>query len=107
MRSSVTLVRGLSLFFKNLKQRSIQLWNSDGAQHARDWVATSLKEAHSRIRAARLARPGVFWAVAFGSLPILIVFALFISGNTAQAWPPLATFGTALGATMTGSRDTA
>jgi uncharacterized protein YjbI with pentapeptide repeats len=100
MRSSVTLVRNLSLLFKNLKQRSAQFWSSDRSQHVWDWVATSLKEAHSQIRAARLARPGVFWAVAFGSLPFLIVFALFISGNTAQAWPPLATFATALGATI-------
>jgi uncharacterized protein YjbI with pentapeptide repeats len=100
MRSSVTLLRSLRLFFKNLIQRSIQVWKSDRAQHTRDWAATRLKQANSRIRAARLARLGAFWAVALGSLPFLIVFALFISGNTAQAWPPLATFGTALGATI-------
>jgi uncharacterized protein YjbI with pentapeptide repeats len=100
MRSSVTLLRSLRLFFKKLKLRSIQVWKSDRAQHTRDWASTKLKRANSRIRAAHLARPGAFWAVALGSLPLLIVFALFMSGNTAQVWPPLATFGTALGATI-------
>jgi len=100
LRSSVTLVRGLPLFFKNLKQHSIQLWKSDRAQHTRDWVATGLKETGSRIRAVRLARPGVTWAVLLGSLPLVIVLALFMSGNADRAWPPLATFGTALGATI-------
>jgi hypothetical protein len=94
------LARSLPLFFKNLRQRSIQLWKSDRAQHAQDWVATGLKEAGSRTRAARLARPSIFWAVILGSIPFLIVFALFISGNTDRAWPPLATFGTALGASI-------
>jgi uncharacterized integral membrane protein len=94
------LVRGLPLFFKNLKQHSIQLWKSDRAQHTRDWVATGLKETGSRIRAVRLARPGVTWAVLLGSLPLVIVLALFMSGNADRAWPPLATFGTALGATI-------
>jgi hypothetical protein len=94
------LLRSLRLFFKKLKLRSIQVWKSDRAQHTRDWASTKLKRANSRIRAAHLARPGAFWAVALGSLPLLIVFALFMSGNTAQVWPPLATFGTALGATI-------
>jgi Pentapeptide repeats (8 copies)/Protein of unknown function (DUF2934) len=100
MRYSATVVRSLPLFFKNLKQRSVHYWNSDRSQHALDWVANGLIQAHRRIRGARRARPGVIWAVVFGSLPFLIVFALFISGNTAQAWPPLATFGTALGASI-------
>jgi hypothetical protein len=100
MRASATLVRSLSLFLKNLKHRSVQFWNSDRSRQARHWVATRLKEADSRIREMRLARPGIFWAVVLGSIPFLMVFALFISGNTAQAWPPLATFGTALGATI-------
>jgi hypothetical protein len=94
------LVRSLPLFFKNLKQRSIQLWKSDRAQHARDWVATKLKEAGSRTRAAHLAHPGVTWAVLLGSLPLVIVLALFMSGNADKPWPPLATLGTALGATI-------
>jgi hypothetical protein len=100
MRSSRTLVRNLSLFLENLKQRSVPLWNSDRSRHVRDRVATKLKEADSRIREIRLARPGIFWAVILGSIPLLIVFALFISGNTDRAWPPLATFGTAVGASI-------
>jgi uncharacterized protein YjbI with pentapeptide repeats len=100
MRSSATLVRNLSLSLKNLKQRSVQFWGSDRSRHARDWVTNRLKQADSRIREIRLARPGVFWAVTLGSIPFLIVFALFISGNTDRAWPPLATFGTALGASI-------
>jgi uncharacterized protein YjbI with pentapeptide repeats len=100
MRSSATLVRNLSLSLKNLKQRSVQFWGSDRSRHARDWVTNRLKQADSRIREIRLARPGVFWAVTLGSIPFLIVFALFTSGNTDRAWPPLATFGTALGASI-------
>jgi uncharacterized protein YjbI with pentapeptide repeats len=100
MRSSATLVRNLSLSLKNLKQRSVQFWGSDRSRHARDWVTNRLKQADSRIREIRLARPGVFWAVTLGSIPFLIVFALFISGNTDRAWSPLATFGTALGASI-------
>jgi Protein of unknown function (DUF2934)/Pentapeptide repeats (8 copies) len=97
MRSSVTLVHNLSFI---LKQRSVQLWGSDRSRHARDWITNRLKQAHSQIREIRLARPGVFWAVVLGSIPFLIVFSLFISGNTVGAWPPLATLGTALGATI-------
>ena len=100
MRSAVTLLRSLRLLFENLKQRSIQLCKSDRAQHTWDWVATGLKEASSRTRAARFARSGVFWAVVLGSMPLLLVFALFVTGNTERAWPPLATFGTALGASI-------
>ena len=100
MRASATLVRSLSLFLKNLKHRSVQFWNSDRSRQARHWVATRLKEADSRIREMRLARPGIFWAVVLGSIPFLIVFTLFISGNRDRAWPPLATFGTALGASI-------
>jgi hypothetical protein len=100
MRSPVTLVRNLSLFFKNLQERSVQHWNSERSRRARDWVATRLKEANSQIRAARLARPGAFWAVLLGSIPLLIVSALFTTGNADRAWPPLATFATAVGATI-------
>jgi uncharacterized protein YjbI with pentapeptide repeats len=100
MRSSAELVRNLSLSLKNLKQRSVQFWGSDRSRHARDWVTNRLKQADSRIREIRLARPGVFWAVTLGSIPFLIVFALFTSGNTDRAWPPLTTFGTALGASI-------
>jgi hypothetical protein len=100
MRSPVTLLRNLSLVLKNLQSRSAQLWNSDRPRHARDRLATKLKEANSRISAARRARPGAFWAVVLGSIPLVIVFALFMSGNVDKAWPPLATFATALGATI-------
>jgi hypothetical protein len=100
MRSPVTLVRNLSLIFKDVQERSVQLWNSDRPRHALDWLASQLKEAHSRVRAARLARRGVFWAILLGSIPLVIVFALFMSGNADKAWPPLATFATALGATI-------
>ena len=100
MRSLGAAVRNLALIFRNLKQRSSQFWDADRLHHVRDWVATRLKAAHSRIGEMRLARPGVFWAVVLGSIPFLIVFSLFISGNTVGAWPPLATLGTALGATI-------
>jgi Protein of unknown function (DUF2934) len=100
MRSPVTLVRKPSLFSKNLQERSAQLWKSDRSRLARNWVANRLKQADSRIREVRLARPGAFWAVILGSIPLVIVFALFTSGNVDRAWPPLATFGTALGATI-------
>jgi uncharacterized protein YjbI with pentapeptide repeats len=96
----VTLVRNLSLIFKDVQERSVQLWNSDRPRHALDWLASQLKEAHSRVRATRLARRGVFWAILLGSIPLVIVFALFMSGNADKAWPPLATFATALGATI-------
>jgi hypothetical protein len=100
MRSSVTLVRNLSLFLKNLKQLSVQFWNSDRSLQARAWLTTRLEEAGSRIREVRVARPGAFWAVVLGSIPLVIVFALFMSGNVDKPWPPLATFGTALGASI-------
>ena len=100
MRSLGAPVRNLALIFRSLKQRSSQFWDADRLHHVRDWVATRLKAAHSRIGEMRLARPGVFWAVVLGSIPFLIVFSLFISGNTVGAWPPLATLGTALGATI-------
>src|SRR5262245_31362157 len=74
MRFPVTLARNLSLTFNNLRERSARLWNSDRPRHARDWLSTHLKEAYSRVRAARLARPGVFWAVLLGSLTLVIVF---------------------------------
>jgi hypothetical protein len=96
----MTLVRNLSAFLKILKQCSAQCWNSGRSRHARDWLTTRLKEAGSRIREVRVARPGAFWAVVLGSIPLVIVFALFMSGNVDKPWPPLATFGTALGATI-------
>ena len=104
MRSSATLVRNLSLFLKNLK---VQFWNADLSRHARDWVATRLKQAVSRIREARSARPGIFWAVVFGIIPVAIVVAVFISGTAAGVWAayhsnrediaPLGTFVAAIG----------
>jgi hypothetical protein len=100
MRSPVTLVRNLALVFKNLQERSAEFWNSDCSRRALDWLATQVEAAYSRVRAARLARPGVTWAVLLGSLPLVLVLALFMSGNADKAWPPLATFGTALGATI-------
>ena len=100
MRSLGAAVRNHALIFRSLKQQSSQFWDADRLHHVRDWVATKLKAAHSRIREMRRARPGVFWAVVLGGIPFLIVFSLFISGNTVGAWPPLATLGTALGATI-------
>jgi hypothetical protein len=107
MRYSATVVRSLPLFFKNLKLRSTQFWNSDRSRHARGWVATRLKQAGSRIRKARSAHPSAFWAVVFGTVPVAIIVAIFISGTAARVWAayhsnrediaPLATFVTAIG----------
>ena len=44
MRSPVKLVRNLSLIFKDVQERSVQLWNSDRPRHALDWLASQLKE---------------------------------------------------------------
>ena len=72
MRSSGAVVRHLALFFRNLKQRSSQFWDADHLRHVRHWVTTRLNRGDSRIREARLAHPGVFWAVVFGSIPVAI-----------------------------------
>ena len=110
MRSLVTLVRNLSFMVKNLQERSAQLWNSYRIWHARYWVATRLERADNRIREARRARPGVFWAIVFGIIPVTIVVAMFMSGTAARLWvayhsnrediTSLATFGTVIGAAI-------
>jgi hypothetical protein len=107
MRSLGAAVRNLALIFRSLKQRSSQFWNSDRSRHARDWVVTRLKQAGSRIRKARRVHPSAFWAVVFGTVPVAIVVATFISGTAAGVWAayhsnrediaPLATFVTAIG----------
>jgi hypothetical protein len=93
---SVTLVRSLSFIFKNLQERSVQLWSSDRSRHARDWVANRLKQADSRIRAVRLAHPRAFWAVVIATVPvavIVVMFALIWEGYGAnrEAITPIAT----------------
>jgi hypothetical protein len=74
---SVTLVRSLSFIFKNLQERSVQLWSSDRSRHARDWVANRLKQADSRIRAVRLVHPHAFWAVVIAIVPVAVIVAMF------------------------------
>ena len=86
MRSPVRLVRSLSLIFKNLQERSAQLWSSNRSRLARNWVVNRLKEADSRIREVRLARPGVFGTIVFGIIPVAIVVAILISGSAAMLW---------------------
>ena len=74
---SVTLVRSLSFIFKNLQERSVQLWSSDRSRRARDWVANRLKQADSRIRAVRLVHPRAFWAVVIAIVPVAVIVAMF------------------------------
>jgi uncharacterized protein YjbI with pentapeptide repeats len=103
-------MRNVSSILKNLQERSAHFWNSDLSRGARNWVATRLKEADSRLRAARLARPGAFWAIVFGIIPVAIVIAILISGTAARVWAtyhsnrediaPLATFAAAIGAAV-------
>lgn len=107
MRPSATLVRNVSLGLKNLKQRSAQFWNSDRSRHARDWLATKLKQARGRTREARLAHPGAFWAAVLVGIPLLLVVWILISGRAHGVWAayhyhrddiaPLATLLTATG----------
>ena len=99
VRSPVTL-RNVSIILKNLQERSAEVWNSDRSRHALDWLATQLKRGLQPSKSRSLPHPNVFWAALLGSLPLVIVSALFMSGNADKAWPPLATFGTALGATI-------
>jgi hypothetical protein len=82
-------------------------WEFEHLRHALYWVATRLKQADRRVREARLARPGAFWAAVFGIIPVAIVIAIFISGTAGGVWAayhsnrediiPLATFVTAIG----------
>jgi hypothetical protein len=107
MRSSVTSVRNISLFLKNLKQRSVYYWRYRFRPHARDWARRVPRGVRSRLREARLAHPGAFWAAVFGIIPVAIVVAIFISGTAAGVWAayhsnrediaPLGTFVTAIG----------
>jgi Protein of unknown function (DUF2934)/Pentapeptide repeats (8 copies) len=82
MRSSVTLVRNLSLLLKNLKLRSAQFWNSDRSRHARDWVANRVKHVDSRISEVRLGSPAAFWTALLGIVLFAIVVAI-VSGAAA------------------------
>jgi hypothetical protein len=107
MRVFKPMVRDVAFFFRDLKQRWFQFWDADRFGHAPHWAAR-LKRADNRIKRVRLARPGVFWAVVLGIIPLVaIVLAIFISGTAAGLWAtyhanrediaPLATFVTAIG----------
>src|SRR5437762_1424923 len=66
-------------------KRAVQFWGSDRLRLARLRVVISLYEVDSRIRKARLDRPGAFWAVLLGILIFAIVFAVF-SGVAVILW---------------------
>jgi hypothetical protein len=70
-------------------------------------VSRFLKKAHSRIREARLALPGAFWAALLVGISLLLIVWIVMSGRAEGVWAayhsnrkditPLATFGTAIG----------